>query len=460
LLISDRGAFFSHILLPDDRTTKQRLLAAVLGHLAPELWKQMASAAVESCAQIGHLADWPAVTSYLAESANDGVAEQLQAAQTVDSQARESMDAADYPAAVSLAGRAREHLVQAYLMAQPSRSKEARACWNHTGTGAYPGDWERTARELGEAGFNMVIPNMLWAGRAHYASDVLPRSRTFGQHGDQIEQCVAACRKHGLEVHVWKVNWNLSGAPEDFVRMIRDQGRNQVAVDGQPHDWLCPSHPENQQLELASMIEVVQNYDVDGLHFDYIRYPDRTKCYCEGCRQRFEKQRGERVTNWPQDCFSGELRSQYAQWRCDQITNLVRTVHTRVKMVKPHVRISAAVFGAYPSCRESVAQDWPQWITAGYLDFVCPMDYTQSDEQFAQLVRSQLKLVAGRIPLYPGIGQWRLAADRTVGQIHIARELGADGFTMFDLTPESSRSAVPAIGLGVGTVPAEPTHRR
>src|SRR5208283_87321 len=102
-----------------------------------------------------------------------------------------------------------------------SPEREGRAVWNHSGTGAYPGDWERSAAELQAAGFNMVLPNMLWGGLAHYASDLLPRSSTYQQYGDQIAQCLAAARRHGLEVHVWKVNWNLSTAPKEFVIRLR-----------------------------------------------------------------------------------------------------------------------------------------------------------------------------------------------------------------------------------------------
>ena len=61
------------------------------------------------------------------------------------------------------------------------------------------------------------------------------------------------------------------------------------------------------------------------------------------------------------------------------------------------------------------------------------MNYTQSDLQFASLLSNQLELVDGRIPIYPGIGAWRLSRDPAVGQIHHARKLGADGFTIFNL---------------------------
>ena len=78
-----------------------------------------------------------------------------------------------------MAGKARSLLSQAYLFSQETLEVEGRAIWNHSGTGAYPGDWDRSAYELATAGFNMIFPNMLWAGLAHYASDIQPRSWTL-----------------------------------------------------------------------------------------------------------------------------------------------------------------------------------------------------------------------------------------------------------------------------------------
>ena len=84
----------------------------------------------------------------------------------------------------------------------------------------------------------MILPNMLWGGLGHYPSDLLPRSETSRKYGDQIEQCVAAAKKYGLEVHVWKVNFNLSGLLREFVEQMRREGRTQVDVHGEPSNWL------------------------------------------------------------------------------------------------------------------------------------------------------------------------------------------------------------------------------
>ncbi len=458
MLLSDRGAFFSHLVLSDDRPGKKQLLAAVLGKLHPPLWETMARSELEGVGRVGHLEGIDAVAGYVRSGDVDAARTKLEEALAIHESAEAKLAAKDYPGTVTLARRAHEALIAAYCRAAPSPATEGRAFWNHSGTGAYPGDWERTARELAAAKFNMVIPNLLWAGRAHYPSDVLPRSRTYEEHGDQIAQCVAACKKHGVEVHVWKVNFNLSGAPREFVDRLRREGRLQVSHEGEEKRWLCPSHPENFRLELESMLEVAREYDVDGLHFDYIRYPNRSHCYCDGCRERFQADTGLNAADWSRDCYSGPLRDVYHDWRCRQITRLVEAVHREAKKIKPEIDISAAVFGAYPDCRESVGQDWVEWVKSGYLDFLCPMDYTQSDPNFVSLVTNQLRLVDGRVPVYPGIGAWRLPADRVVGQIHHARSLGAEGFTVFNLDAGAAASVLPAVASGAGSRAAKPPH--
>ncbi len=262
---------------------------------------------------------------------------------------------------------------------------------------------------------------------------------------------------------MWKVHFNLAGAPPEFVTRMRREGRTQVSLQGQPVDWLCPSHPENRRLEVESMVEVARRYPVDGLHMDYIRYPDGQCCYCDGCRRRFEADSGRPVGNWPADCATGARKDEYNDWRVRQITLLVADIHREVKRVRPGLKLSAAVWGGYPDCRRWVAQDWPAWIRAGYLDFVCPMDYTDDRGQFADWVRQQMKLSGGRIPVYPGIGATAsnsgLSADGVAGQIDAARGLGAGGFSIFNFDHGTAVSIIPGIGLGIGRTPAVPPHR-
>jgi len=343
-------------------------------------------------------------------------------------------------------------LLSPAVLAAENPAQETRAVWNHSGTGAFPGDWERSAKLLSENGFNAVFPNMFWGGVAHYPSEMLPRSDVFRRYGDQVEQCCAGAKKYGIEVHVWKVCFNLTNAPKDFTAKMRREGRTQVTAKGEPRDWLCPSHPENQKLERESMLEVVRKYPIAGLHLDYIRYPGPECCYCDGCRRRFEADSGRKVADadWPKACFSGRRKAEYNDWRCRQITALVTDVSREAKRLRPGLKISAAVFGSYPACRESVAQDWPAWVKAGSLDFVCPMDYTADTAQFASLVRNQVKLIDGRVALFAGIGVTaagiRLSPDQVVEQVRTARSLGASGFVLFNFDAKTAAALIPEVG--------------
>lgn len=464
LLVSPAGAFFSHVVLDDDPEAKRQMLGAVLASLVPDLGKDMATGALERAVAVGPFEDLEALGRHVAATGSAAARAKLAAARERLARAQQLLAAGEAMPAVAAADAGRALAAEAYLRAAPAVAAEGRGFWEHSGLGAYPGDWERTARELAAAGFNQVVPNMLWGGVAHYPSDLLPRSPEFAKYGDQIAACVEAAHRHGLEVHVWKVNHNLLRAPRSFVETLRKEGRTQVSVDGEPLDWLCPSHPSNFALERDSMLEVARKYEVDGLHFDYIRYPDDRHCYCGGCRQRFEAERGAAVKNWPADCARGALASEYRDWRCKQITRLVEAVSREARAIRPGLKISAAVFSAYPDCRETVGQDWVAWVQAGLLDFVCPMDYTGSDLAFATMVANQERLVAGRIPIYPGIGasssRSRLSADRVVSQILAARASGAEGFTIFNLDADTIGTIAPGVGLGIGSRPAVAPHRR
>lgn len=117
------------------------------------------------------------------------------------------------------------------------------------------------------------------------------------------------------------------------------------------------------------MLELVRNYpDLDGIHFDYIRYPDGNSCFCDGCRARFEERIGRKVENWPADTRTAELKDEWLQFRRDNITALVKLVHDEAKTLRPTIQISAALFGNWMSDRDGVGQDWELWCRNGWLD--------------------------------------------------------------------------------------------
>jgi len=465
VILSDTGAFISHVVLDDDRQAKVAMLRAILGHFDPAIWSDIASAALRHVGSVG--SRWSsldeAVAGIKAAAPATGRAAQirklLDSAQRDYARAKAASDAGRHYEVLAPATSARQALTEAFAASRTSKPGEFRAVWCHSAYGVEGMSWDDAAANLKRCGFTAVVPNMLWGGSADYASSLLPVTERSREEGDQIEACLAACRKHGIQVHVWKVNWNLATAPEEFVARMRSEGRLQRTSAGAEERWLCPSHPANFDLERDSMLEVARKYAVDGIHFDYIRYPDSSKCYCDGCRTRFEAtqmlrsdRRFEGISRWPEDVLrGGPLYAAYQEFRRNNITRLVKAVAEEARRVRPGVKVSAAVFPNWPACREEIGQDWGLWVREGYLDFVCPMDYTASNREFRTRVQVQREAVGGRIPLYPGIGASAPGLDpvQVIEQAEIAREEGASGFIIFNYDPRTAKEHLPLMGRGL-----------
>ncbi len=457
-LQSPRGFWMTHVLLDDDAANKQRLLVALLGAVRPSAWQDAARTAAARAGRIGPFHRWEDADTGIARLAQGTRDEALiggllaRARGEADAMARalEERRPAD---ALEQERRLAATLTEAYARVQRPKPGEFRGVWDHSGFGLYPGNWTQTCRLLAEAGMTAVFPNVLWTGLAHTESRVAPRSDLAARYGDQLTQCVAAARAAGIEVHPWKVCWTLARAPASLVATLRQAGRLQRAADGREVAWLCPSHPDNVRLELDAVAEALACPGIAGIHLDYIRYPDAQSCYCAGCRRRFEQALGAPVPDWPAGAVSGAQAARYRAWRAARITDFVRAVRTAARRAGPRLKVSAAVFPDPASSIDSIGQDWGLWLREDLVDFVCPMNYTAAAGAFEAYLRPQLALprAAGRV--YPGLGvtaaESQLAPDQTILQILGARQAGAAGFVLFDLSPTLERDILPALRLGV-----------
>ena len=161
-----------------------------------------------------------------------------------------------------------------------------------------------------------------------------------------------------------------------------------------------------------------------------------------------------KVEQWPEDVLTGKHADPFGDWRREQITRLVRAVSQEAHKIKPGIKVSAAVFGNWESARRVVGQDAKAWVDAGYLDFVCPMDYESDDADFSKWVRSQVAAVNHKIPCYAGIGAHKLSGpEQLARQIQLSRELGAEGFVIFNLTEKLATQFLPPLRLGVTSAP-------
>ncbi|MEE3193746.1 MAG: hypothetical protein VX289_04430, partial [Candidatus Poribacteria bacterium] len=126
----------------------------------------------------------------------------------------------------------------------------------------------------------------------------------------------------------------------------------------------------------------------------------------------------------------------------------------KAKLIQPNLKVSAAVFNDYPYCVQSVGQDWVKWANHGYVDFLCPMNYTADNDHFSQMVQNHKNILPRNFPVYPGIGAsasiFSLPIDQVAAQIHLTRQLGSAGFTIFDYSKDTSAILIPAISKSIG----------
>ncbi|MFC2124910.1 glycoside hydrolase family 10 protein [Bacteroidota bacterium] len=343
---------------------------------------------------------------------------------------------------------------------------EGRGVWG--GGGRRDGEIDSMMMKLADAGINMIFPNISTAGQASYPSSVLPKQGET----DKLALLVESAHKYGIEIHAWRINWFMGWGPESFAEEMIKQNRIQYSWDGrrngpvmkemgynQPEDWLCPSHPANRELEKEAMLELVRNYDVDGVHFDYMRYSNDHFCYCDGCRERFSEAFNLTLDNWPDPVWKeGELREVYLEWRRQLIHTSARDIARAVHKLDPYVSVTLAARNSIEWCTYSDGQEWWKWCDEGILDVLCAMNYTTDSTKFIVRMETHLPLMKGSAPYYSGLGMYEMDSyDQLAANANAGRTRGHDGWIAFN-----QRSIMPYLDQvknGINQKPALLPHR-
>ena len=347
----------------------------------------------------------------------------------------------DHELVVDLAGRVLSRRFSVKGIFAPAPANEKRGVWLHVGRDRHP---SVVMPELRKLGINMAVLRIAGGTAAFYASKVQPdvQDPLAEEGGDWLADAVKYAHANGIEIHPYVNNCVVEGrtSPESLQR-LREQGRLQEGPDGHPIDWFCPSQPDNLAAVTRPMVEIAADYDIDGIQYDFIRYPNSQGCFCAKCRALFEKETGESVGQWPKDALEGGARHDaYIEFRCERISAIVKHVSTEIRRVNPKARISAAVFRNWPECRISNGQDWARWCKEGWLDFVCPMTYTTDAAEYQSQIKVHREAVPVGFPIVEGLGIASGSGkmdDPGKAALHIilARKAGASGFCGFCYRP-------------------------
>ncbi|HJN18271.1 MAG TPA: family 10 glycosylhydrolase, partial [Armatimonadota bacterium] len=129
-----------------------------------------------------------------------------------------------------------------------------------------------------------------WA-EASYETDLAPMRGDVDEGFDPLGYMVDECHERGIEVHAWYVNGS-SGSPKSGGLFAEHPDWRMVNAAGSAKWWYDLGKAEVRAFQSDLMIDVLERYDVDGIHFDYIRHSSRETCYCDPCVSQFREQHG------------------------------------------------------------------------------------------------------------------------------------------------------------------------
>jgi uncharacterized lipoprotein YddW (UPF0748 family) len=117
-------------------------------------------------------------------------------------------------------------------------------------------------------------------------------------------------------------------------------------------------------------------------------------------------------------------------FRQQRLTAMVVRMREAALAARPGITVSAAVVPGVQAGRRDRLQDWAAWAARGYLDVVCPMIYTTDETEFTSAI-TDLRDALGDVPIWAGIGAYRLSASRAAANVRIARRAGVAGVLLF-----------------------------
>lgn len=275
------------------------------------------------------------------------------------------------------------------------------------------------------AGINAVFLQIRPSADAFYAISNEPWSRFLtgapgkspSPHYDPLEFAIEEAHKRGMELHPW---FNPYRATFDLIK-------NNVTVDHitwkKPDwfftyggkKWFDPGIPEVREYIIGVIMNVVRNYDIDGVHFDdyFYPYPDGNKPIPDG--NTFKK-------------YGGEFKN-VADWRRNNVNVLVEALSDSIRATKHHLRFGISPFGIWDNAKDNpmgsetngfsgyrqLYADALKWTSEGWIDYVIPQLYFPfyyKPAPYEKLVDWWSKHSNGR-HLYIGHASYRVANNNS-----------------------------------------------
>jgi len=260
-----------------------------------------------------------------------------------------------------------------------------------------------------------------------------------GVSEDPLKLLIKEAHRSGIEVHAW-LNMLSLGSNKD-ARMLKKYGIHILTRNPQEKNNLEDYKIDNQYFlepgdtrvrnELSKIIEeILGGYpDLDGIQFDYVRYPDKNPDYgyTEMNMERFKK-----------------TSLAWEDWKRAQVTETLEHFVRKARQLHPGLRVSATGCMPYQRAYYEAYQDWPSWLNRGLLDFVTIMDYSPDPSEFERWILAVKGKVDNFRKVNIGIGAYKLtrSPEKFEEELRFSEGAGAGESVIFHYASLLENSAL------------------
>lgn len=248
---------------------------------------------------------------------------------------------------------------------------------------------------------------------------------------DPFALLIREAHKAGIEVHAWLNMLSLSNNKN--ARILKKYGKEILTSNLKKKRKIEDYKIDNQYFlepgdlrvrkELSNIVkEILYAYpELDGIQFDYIRYPDRNPAY------GYTKMNIERFKKASRSKIIKEESLTWQNWKRSQVTEFVAELTKEVRLIRPQIQVSATGCAPFVRAYYEAFQDWPFWLKNHLVDFVTVMTYSDDIKEFKEdIIETRSKVsVFGNVNLTVGAYKMLSSPDIFTQELKLCEESGS-----------------------------------
>ncbi len=308
--------------------------------------------------------------------------------------------------------------------------------------------FEELIKKCKDFGINNLFVHIRPFCDSLYESEFFPKSSyASGYDGDALKYMVAVSHNYSVKIHAWINPYRVSTASNDINTLpensparvwctddLADNDKNVLFTEN--GIYLNPAEKDVKKLILTGVREIIENYQIDGIHLDDYFYPTDEAEFDKASYDAYKQ-----TASVPLDL---------PDWRRQNVSSLIHSLYCAVKAYDKNILFGVSPAADIDRCYNKLFADVEAWAHGGYVDYIMPQlyfgfEYPIDKFKFDNLLLYWSALLEDtKAKFYVGLAnykigttnepdrvEWNEKTDIISRQIELLREQNADGFVFF-----------------------------